>query len=100
MRLHLCRTIAAAALIVLSGAAFADVTVSQSNDPTTLIGEQFTSLFEAEHDAVNAVPDARLSALANGVVSHPKAGGPKVIEYTESWLASLPAPTGDAQWEC
>ena len=66
MRVHLCRTIAAAAFVVLSGAAFADVTVSQSNDPTVLIGEQFASLFGAEHAAVNAMPEAQMSALVNG----------------------------------
>ena len=103
MRLHLCRTIAAAAFVVLSGAAFADVTVSQSNDPTTLIGEQFASLFEAEHDAVNALPDARLSALANGTLrsgAARKPGDPTIIDYSDAWLAGLPEPTGDAQWEC
>ena len=101
MRLHLCRTVAAAAMIVLSGAAFADVTVSQSNDPSTLIGEQFASLLGAEHDAVNAMPEVRLSALANGSLgAKPKPGEPSLIEYTDAWLAGLPAPTGDDQWEC
>ncbi len=103
MRLHLCRTIAATALIGLSGAAFADVTVSQSNDPTTLIGEQFASLFEVEREAVNAVPDSRLAALASGLLrSSParKPGDPRVIEYSDAWLAVLPVPSGDAQWEC
>ena len=102
MRLHLCRTIAAAALIVLSGAAFADVTVSQSNDPTSLIGEQFASLFETEHDTVNSLPDLRLSALANGTLRSGtrQQGGPTAIEYSDAWLASQPAPSGDAEWEC
>ena len=103
MRLHLCRTIAAAAMVVLSGAAFADVTVSQSNDPTSLMGEQFASLFETEHDAVKALPDARLLAVANGTLNAPaksKPGMPGVVEYSDAWLSSLPAPTGDAQWEC
>ena len=102
MRLHLCRTIAAAALVVLSGAAFADVTVSQSNDPTTLIGDQFATLFGVEHDAVNALPDIRLSALANGTLrTDPKSPGqPGIVEYSDAWLAGLPAPNGDAQWEC
>ena len=101
MRLHLCRTIAAAALVVLSGAAFADVTVSQSNDPSTLMGAQFASLFEVEHDAVNALPDASLSALANGTLRSPKKPGDlSVVEYSDAWLAALPAPTGDDQWEC
>lgn len=101
MRLHLCRTVAAAALIVLSGAAFADVTVSQSNDPSILMGEQFASLFGAEHDAVSSVPEMRLSALANGTLgAKPKPSDPALIEYSDAWLAGLPEPTGDEQWEC
>ncbi len=103
MRLHLCRTIAAAAMVVLSGAAFADVTVSQSNDPTSLMGEQFASLFETEHETVNALPDARLTAVANGTLNaaaKPKPGLPGVVDYSDAWLASLPEPTGDTQWEC
>ncbi|MEO8244113.1 MAG: cell wall hydrolase [bacterium] len=101
MRLHLCRAMVAAATIVLSGAAFADVTVSQSNDPTTLIGEQFASLFGAEHDAVNAMPEAQLEALANSVTPPArKSGAPVVIDYSDAWLATLPAPDGDQQWDC
>ena len=102
MRVHLCRTIAAAAFVVLSGAAFADVTVSQSNDPTVLISEQFDSLFGAEHAAVNAMPEAQMSALINGQMptAKPHTTAPVVIDYSEAWLASQPAPTGDAQWDC
>jgi spore germination cell wall hydrolase CwlJ-like protein len=101
MRLHLCRTIAAVAFVVLSGAAYADVTVSQSNDPTTLFGEQFASLFGAEHDAVNSLPDGQLSAVANGASrTNAKPAAPALIEYTDAWLATMPAPSGDEQWEC
>lgn len=102
MRLHLCRTAAAMAFTVLSGAAFADVMVSQSNDPSTLFGEQFSSLFEAEHAAVNSLAESQLTAVANGeaLSGEQPEGGPDIIEYTEAWLAALPEPTGDAQWEC
>ncbi len=103
MRMHLCRAIAAVAMVVLSGSAFADVTVSQSNDPTTLIGEQFSSLFEAEREVVTSVPDARLSALANGATQAVRSRDqrtPGVIEYSDAYLAGLPKPTGDAEWEC
>ncbi len=102
MRLHLCRTMAAAAMIVLTGAAFADVTVSQSNTPASLMGAQFASLFAAEHATVNALPEAELSALANGPEA-PVAGKtnkPTLVDYSDNWLASLPAPTGDGQWDC
>lgn len=101
MRLHLCRVIVAATMITQSGAAFAEVTVSQSNDPTVLIGEQFASLFEAEHSAVSALPEAELSAVANGVTARPRSGHlPGVIEYTDAYLAAQPAPSGDQQWDC
>jgi spore germination cell wall hydrolase CwlJ-like protein len=101
MRLHLCRTIAAAALIALTGAAYADVTVSQSNDPSILMGEQFSSLFEMEHDAVNAVPDLHLAALATGGSRVAKrAAEPAGPSYSDAWLATLPEPTGDEQWQC
>jgi spore germination cell wall hydrolase CwlJ-like protein len=102
MRLHLYRAAAVLALTVLNGAAFADVTVSQSNDPTILIGEQFASLFGAEHNAVNALPEAQLSALANGAAAAKPGAEPLsgVIRYTDEFLASQPSPTGDQQWDC
>ena len=103
MRLHQIGTSALLALSVLSGAAFAEVTVSQSNDPTALIGQQFASLMGAEHSAVEALPAAKLNALATGPKITPKKvqpGQPVLIEYSAQWLMSLPEPTGDAQWEC
>lgn len=100
MRLHLCRTIAAVAMVVLSGAAVADVTVIQSNAPSSLMGVQFASLFETEHEAVSAQSGARLSALANGTLNAPRKNGAPVLEYSDAWLASLPAPEGDAEWDC
>lgn len=101
MCLHLSRTIAAAAMIVLSGAAYAEVTVSQSNDPSTLFGEQFASLLGAEHAAVNSLAESQLSAVANGAARKPaRTDGPALIEYSDAWLAAQPAPAGDEQWEC
>ena len=101
MRLHLCRVVIAATMMTFGGAAIAEVTVSQSNDPTVLIADQFASLLGAEHNAVNALPQAQLSALANGLTA--KAGSGHLsggIEYTDAFLASQPAPAGDAQWDC
>ncbi len=102
MRLHLCQTIATVVAIAFSGAAFAEVKVSQSNDPTVLMGDQFASLFGAEHDAVNALPMAEQTALAVGPQAPQKQGAaiPAVIEYTDAWLAAQPAPDGDQQWDC
>lgn len=91
------------ALIVLTGAAFADVTVSQSNSPASTMGEQFASLLGAEHDTVNALPEAQLDALAKGPeapAKPAKAEKPVAIDYSDAWLAALPAPQGDEQWDC
>jgi spore germination cell wall hydrolase CwlJ-like protein len=65
MRLQLIWT-AAFAVAVLTGAAFADVTVSQSNDPTALVEDEFAALFGAEHRAFSALAAPRLTAIARG----------------------------------
>jgi len=93
------------ALIALSGAANADVTVSQSNDPTALLGASFASLMGAEHKIIVAMPQARLAALAVGPKEEPRrkrgeAAAPVVVQYDDAWLAAQPAPTGDVQWQC
>ena len=99
MRLPLCRTLVSLALCVLTGAAFADVMVSQSNSPTLAMGAEFSFLLGAEHSTLNALPQADLTALAKGDVQTeaPKA---EALPYSEDWLVSLPAAKGDAQWEC
>ncbi len=104
MRLHQLWASALLALGCLTGAAFAEVTVSQSNDPTQLIGQQFAALMGVEHSALGGLPPAKLSALATGPVQPQtgakKPGTPSLIEYSEAWLMSLPEPQGDAQWDC
>lgn len=136
MRLHQLWTTAALAVSVLGGAAFAEVTVSQSNDPKAMIGQQFASLMGAEHKAVKAVTKERLAALASGpeaaakskaeaaitaedapadaaaaprvekrakglgLFARKKTAEPMALDHSAAFLASLPAPTGDAEWQC
>lgn len=116
MRFHQAWTSAAAALCVLSGAAFADVTVSHSNDPTSLMGSQMASLLGAEHKAFDALPEGKLTAMAVGpkvvvpdaqkpakaakVNKKTELQNPVLISYTADWLMAQPAPAGDAQWQC
>ena len=116
MRLHQIWTAAFIALALHSGAAFAEVTVSQSNDPKLVMGAQFASLMDAEQATIGAMAADQRTALATGPLNAP-AAKPKVakvaktkakaapaapvdLSYTHGFLASLPAPTGDAQWEC
>jgi spore germination cell wall hydrolase CwlJ-like protein len=100
MRLLKTWTGAVLALAVLAGAASAEVTVSRSNDPTALIQTQFASLMGAEHRTMNAVPDVQLTALAIGPQAFAKTPEPSAVEYTDAYLASLPAPTGGSDWDC
>lgn len=110
MRLHTGWIAAAFAAAVLNGAAFADVTVSQSNDPTAALGGTMSTLLGAEKLALAALPGQRLTELAVGpkvetkTTPAPKTSAqvavPTVIRYDDAWLATLPAPQGDAQWEC
>ena len=62
MRLHQIWTSALIALTVQSGAAFAEVTVSQSNEPQVVLGQQFRSLLGAEHKTIEALPEAERTA--------------------------------------
>jgi len=110
MRLRQILASAAVAVSATGGAAFADVTVSQSNSPDLGMAEQIASLMGAEHATVGAVPQDRLAALATGPAQPVKQTGaaaksvepaqPVLIRYEDSFLAAQPAPKGDAQWQC
>lgn len=102
MRLLQTWTRATLALLVLSGAAYADVTVSQSNDPTATIGGRLSSLLGAEHSAMEQVTPTRLESVAEGVRAPKRTNGaaPLVIAYDDAWLAEQPVATGDAEWQC
>lgn len=110
MCLRKCWTGAVIALAVLNGAAFADVTVSQSNDPTARMGSQFASILGAEKQTRAALPDSRLSAIATGPdqpVEKPaqkrkrgKAVSVAQIRYDDAWLSQFPAQSADPEWQC
>ena len=106
MNLRQIWTGAAVALCVLSGAGFAEVTVSQSNDPTANLAGAMSSMLGAEHKAVAAIPGKRLASLAKGPDvpasrgKKGKAGDLSLIRYDAGWLAGQPSPQGDAEWQC
>ena len=108
MRLRQILTAGALTLAAMSGAAFADVTVSQSNEPTLDLGAQMASLLGAEHKVMEALPEERLTSLAVGPKVETKtttngkdaAHSVGLIGYDEAFLAAQPTPAGDDQWEC
>ncbi|MDR0809447.1 MAG: cell wall hydrolase [Gemmobacter sp.] len=102
---------ALAAVVVLSGAAFADVTVSQSNDPAAAFGGQMASLLGMEKTALGRVAPERLAALADSVEGgnapsrerktvEAAPSVPKLMRYDNAFLAGIPVASGNAQWEC
>lgn len=103
MRLRQIWALAACAALATGGAAFADVTVSQSNSPALDIAEQVALLMGAEQETLGAVSASKLAALAQGPKTIKKAGKgetPTVLRYDDGFLAQLPAPKGDAEWQC
>ena len=103
MRLLSNWVIAAAALLTLSGAAVADVTVSQSNDPSASLGGRMMSLLGAEKDAKTRIVPKDLAALAVGVQGQAAASkgmALPLISYSAAALAQMPSARGDAQWQC
>ena len=71
--------VAAFALTALTEAAFADVTMSQSNEPNAMVEDEFASLFGAEHRTVAALAAPRLKAIADGPAADvPLTDGPLV----------------------
>ena len=101
MKMHQIWAVAVLVLVAHSGATLADVTLSTSNDPKATIGSSFGALFGAEKTTVAALSSAERTALAVGSLKGAKPGKDvPEIEYTAEWLAKLPAPKGDAEWEC
>jgi spore germination cell wall hydrolase CwlJ-like protein len=107
MTLHQIWVAAILALAVQSGATFADVTISTSNDPNAAISSSFGALLGAEKTTIAAISVEERTALAVGAMKAPaKAKGAAVvpqvqdIAYTHAWLMDQPAASGDAQWEC
>ncbi|MDO9640508.1 MAG: cell wall hydrolase [Pseudotabrizicola sp.] len=114
MRLRQIMASAAVAVCATGGAAFAEVTVSQSNSPELGMAEQMASLMGAEHATVGAVGQDRMAALATGPrIAKPEKtekaakpahtdepAQPVLIRYEETFLATQPVPKGDQQWQC
>jgi hypothetical protein len=89
----LCATVLA---VFLGTAGHAEVSVSQSNDPSADIGQGLTALLRAERGVLGALPAHRARAIAQGEAV--RAGRAERLD--PGWLAALPDPTGDRHWEC
>jgi hypothetical protein len=91
------RLLAAVTIVMgLATAARADVSVSQSNDPTGAVGPGVAAMLGAERSVLSALPAFRARAIAEGRPL--RVGRPERLDA--EWLMTQPAPAGDRQWEC
>lgn len=85
-------------LLALAGGLRAEVTVSQSNDPSEIAEQGLMAVLFQERLGLQAVPSARIAAIT----TTPPAKGAKAQpeKITAAWLAAQPEAKGDAQFEC
>ncbi len=102
------------AFAVLTGAAFAEVTVSTATNPTASLGAEFSSLMNVEHATVVALATEELSAIARGpkpqvapqlaaraaAPAEETTPGVLPVEYSFTWLLAQTVPQGGAEWDC
>jgi spore germination cell wall hydrolase CwlJ-like protein len=94
--------------LALSGAAFADVTVSQSNNPNVALGDQMRILLQGEKWALRETPPstarpAKAARAQDPAQTKPLARSktaPVAISYDPAWLAQIPAASGGPEWRC
>jgi spore germination cell wall hydrolase CwlJ-like protein len=89
-------------LLALAQAAHADMTVSQSNDPTAVVGMNLVALFGQEKAAMGEVEAGRLSDIVTPPAKPAKGGGVADLDmtYDGSWINAIPAAENTAELEC
>ena len=106
MKKHQIWVVAALVATIHSGATFAEVSLSTSNDPNPGLNASFGLLLQAEKTTHNALSSAEKLALATG--PEPVRPGRKLpaatLEYSAEWLLAQPNPAAksakDQQWQC
>lgn len=94
-------THAVLAMGLLTGAAFADVSVSTSTNPTAALGSELALLMSSERAAVEKVTALEMAALAEGPKpATAQAPGTIAVEYSYAWLMSQDVSGEGAEWEC
>ena len=94
--------------VILSSAAFADVTVSKSNNPKDTIGTLLGALLEVEKIALDNVGSAQKATIAyqvKNLLFAPEPLGSLSLGssrnfFTADRLGALPIASGGKQWSC
>ncbi|MFD1912780.1 cell wall hydrolase [Halodurantibacterium flavum] len=88
-------------LLILAGAAAAEVNASETETTETVAisDDRIAALFGQENAAIGAMDQSRISRMT----TTPEAAADlQVVEirYDANWVAGLPAQNGNAEWEC
>lgn len=96
-----CWTGATLVALALTGPVRAEMSVSQSNDPTAALGVDIATLLGQEKNALGLVTPARIQALTTPpVLRGVKTKPGEAITYDTAWLSAQPAATGGAEFQC
>lgn len=89
--------------VMLSAGAHAEVTISQSNDPTDALDASMTALLGQEHSALGRVSGARLEAIVSPPARKTAKRGKQSVSdatFDEAWIAAQPKASGDDEFQC
>lgn len=78
----------------------ADITLSQSNDPSQALGLQLTALLEQERTSLREANVEAIETLLASYRPSPKPTPPMQITYSREFLDAQPVAQGDAAWKC
>ena len=90
-------------LLALAQAAHADMTVSQSNDPTAALGVNLAALFGQEKEAIGAVDAGHFTEIvAPPVKTSATRGSDQALPMTfdAAWVQAIPATKPTADLDC
>ena len=89
-------------LLGLAGGLHAEMTVSQSNDPSAAISMNLSAVLGQERAALGAVSGARLTSLVTppAILAPKRAKKGSDIGYDATWLASQPVAKGGEDFQC
>ncbi|SFI54687.1 cell wall hydrolase [Celeribacter neptunius] len=102
-RLKAFALLASLCVFSLPSPSLAEVTLSHSNDPEQALGFELTALLNQERAGFEHADADAIERLLASFKPKPKtsaAKAPKTLEYSKSFLESLPKASGDAEWQC
>lgn len=88
-----------ALVVVLSGAAYADASVRPQNDPGASVDTRLSNLLGQERLSFTEVAPAQIAQITTPPL-RAYDGATDNVQYSDAWLAELPAAKGGKQWSC